>query len=1452
MVNPNPGFLSKRVKRREPLGITSDRYEFLGLDQAEPDLGDPLVGPSSIGVNPYTGNISDLYILVSDNTGSGNRYWTKQTNVISGGLVTPGSVTIRNEGDIVGSVSQITDINFIGSGVTVSNPASWIGAGSSSVDVSVTVTDALASGDVTQVQYHGSDGLIKGSTGFVYTPSNQRVGIGSTLPTEKLDVLGNAKISGVANIGIVTATEGYFDSKLSVGNFEISDDTTFVKITSGKVGIGTLTPSTTLDVVGNAKISGIATINSIDVNQITLQNINNLGITTSNGYTINGVYIVDSSRQLRNIASLDAITKNTIESAIALAPNDFTSLNVTGISTLTVLEVTGQSTQTNQNITGISTVNNQNVTGVSTISTLIVDDLSSTYSSSTNSQVTGIATVGVLSATTATISSIKSSFVGIGTSNPTKPLDVIGDISLTGTIYVSNGSGTPGQVLISQGSDPIQWGSPSDVVAGAATSITVFETSDNTTYYPLFVDSVSGITTVNADSNNLFYNPSTVTLGIGTNGTGYNLNVQGTSNLNGNVSVGGSLTELHNGQYWNVVTQSDVGYGASQVPLNQYLGQLAFVDSYLPPQFRNTEVTTTSTSSVILDSLPTIQIRSAKYNIQVTCNGQLVGSGTSSSSASVTDLSGGTKYVHGSYTNISLSTQEGSGNDARANINVNREYLLTIDSIVDGVFNTETSTTGVTSGTPVIFNRLIPTSDAENSRVTSINVNNPGTGYTTVPTITIDDPTNNPAIPGVTGIGSTATATVRSMELNNIYVFSGVTTSVGVGTIGIPTITFRGAFSGAGTTATGRLGFGVSTITISDPGYGITEIPTITYSGGRTTSPSAGITSVFVTNIYMTNTGYGYSITNYPTISFPPPTSGVSAAATVTSLGLSNYYEIVSSGIGYTVPPILTVDSPAVGINTGLVATTLGIVTFSVVSPGSGYTVAPTLTISPNPTNFSSRVGMGITITNSQLYGGSGYSNTPVFNVVPAGGIGTGAQIGLVSKDADTGEITEVEIVNPGFGYTVPPTINITDSTGVGAALTITELFLSDVSVFNVGYGLTQIPNTNLISQQTIGSGADVDPILGIGSIFTVGFGSGYHVNPSIAVTAFDGVTGSGGAVALLGLGVTSQFIEITNPGIGYTFIPPVTFSQPIGVGTSAIGVTGAGATAITVSTTGIGFSNSVPIIGFNYGSPDFFGSGIGASVTSIRITNGYIDVIGTGYTSTDLTTSGISSIGIPGIGVTVGFGVSSVELVNLGIGYTVVPTVTIDPPTIGFSTAQLSANLGYPGILPGVAFTTGTSEIYYVNSVPTSNSITLSTGVGFGTLTRTDVADNAFLANKPSAYVGGSIDSVQIVSPGSGYTSRSIVGATNFDGANVGTGFTFVAAPVDNYQISDIMILQSSGSFSPTCDIIEYATLANNEILGSFSASLNTVGSDTFGNLNFTPTYGDNTIKISRNKIDI
>ena len=52
-------------------------------------------------------------------------------------------------------------------------------------------------------------------------------------------------------------------------------------------------------------------------------------------------------------------------------------------------------------------------------------------------------------------------------------------------------------------------------------------------------------------------------VGIGTTNPTVELDVDGNANISGIVTAG-EFKELYNGQYWSVVTQADVGYGASQ------------------------------------------------------------------------------------------------------------------------------------------------------------------------------------------------------------------------------------------------------------------------------------------------------------------------------------------------------------------------------------------------------------------------------------------------------------------------------------------------------------------------------------------------------------------------------------------------------------------------------------------------------------------------------------------------------------------------------------------------------------------------------------------------------------------------------------------------------------------------------------------------------------------------
>jgi hypothetical protein len=89
----------------------------------------------------------------------------------------------------------------------------------------------------------------------------------------------------------------------------------------------------------------------------------------------------------------------------------------------------------------------------------------------------------------------------------------------------------------------------------------------------------TGGANVNFDSGTLFVDSIANEVGIGTTIPTSNLHVIGTANITSNLVVGGAITENTNGVFYNVATQFDIGTAPNQIPLNQYLGTMAFQDA---------------------------------------------------------------------------------------------------------------------------------------------------------------------------------------------------------------------------------------------------------------------------------------------------------------------------------------------------------------------------------------------------------------------------------------------------------------------------------------------------------------------------------------------------------------------------------------------------------------------------------------------------------------------------------------------------------------------------------------------------------------------------------------------------------------------------------------------------------------------------------------------------------
>ena len=181
------------------------------------------------------------------------------------------------------------------------------------------------------------------------------------------------------------------------------------------------------------------------------------------------------------------------------------------------------------------------------------------------------------------------------------------------------------------------------------------------------------------------------------------------------------------------------------------------------------------------------------------------------------------------------------------------------------------------------------------------------------------------------------------------------------------------------------------------------------------------------------------------------------------------------------------------------------------------------------PSQTLTLVGTGVTATavNSLFNGGiqnfvvsnrgSNYSSLPRVAISSAPstgttGIGTAVFIGGIRVCTDNlnpalKSVQQVDIINPGAGYTTPPSVQFIGGGGAGAAAT---------AVINTGVvGLATITNA----------------------------GAGYTVNPTITISGVSTV--SAAATAIVSAAGTISAIHFTNSGAGYTVAPTITIANP-------------------------------------------------------------------------------------------------------------------------------------------------------------------------------------------------------------------------------------------------------------------------------------------------------------------
>jgi len=177
--------------------------------------------------------------------------------------------------------------------------------------------------------------------------------------------------------------------------------------------------------------------------------------------------------------------------------------------------------------------------------------------------------------------------------------------------------------------------------------------------------------------------------------------------------------------------------------------------------------------------------------------------------------------------------------------------------------------------------------------------------------------------------------------------------------------------------------------------------------------------------------------------------------------------------------------------------------------------------------------------------------------------VGTGATASAVIGFNTEGSIRLITLSNRGGGYSAIPTIGVSSAPTGGVTGILTATMISGINVCNLNISnnlksVQQVCITNPGSGYTLaptlqvtgggGSGAAGTVFIGDGTVGIVTIsseGSGYTTAPTVTITAPVGVGTQATANAIVSSAGTITSINITNAGAGYTSSPTLTIGDP-------------------------------------------------------------------------------------------------------------------------------------------------------------------------------------------------------------------------------------------------------------------------------------------------------------------